>query len=488
MRVVMVMFDSVNRKLLEPYGCDWTKTPNFQRLAHKAVTFDKSYVCSMPCMPARRDFMTGRPNFLHRGWGPVEIFDDALPELLRKGGVQSHLLTDHYHYFEDGGATFHGRYDTWQCFRGQEGDPCVGQVADPVIPANINRVQRRQDWVNRQFLKNDKDYPQTQTFDAGMSFIDRNHGEQNWFLQMECFDPHEPFVAPERFHEQYKDGYDGPLFDWPGYRDVTETPEQVAHCRNNYASLLTMCDESIGRVLDAFDKHDMWKDTMLIVWTDHGYLLGEHNCWAKGWPPMYEEISHTPFFMYDPRTPELQGQRRSALVQPSIDLAPTILDFFGQKPTGDMLGKSLSGVMANDTPVREAAIFGHFNHNLNVTDGTHVYYHTPERNGPAYHYTLMQTTMRGFQSLEAVSRATLREPFGFTKGVPLLSVPASADTSIVEDRKPCLMFDVVADPDQKQPLDDDAVRQKLMGHMTRLMHEAEAPAEQYFRLGIPSPA
>ena len=70
MRVVMVMFDSLNRRMLPPYGCGWVYAPNFARLADRAVAFDNSYICSMPCMPARRDFHTGRPNFLHRSWRP----------------------------------------------------------------------------------------------------------------------------------------------------------------------------------------------------------------------------------------------------------------------------------------------------------------------------------------------------------------------------------------------------------------------------------
>ena len=63
MKAVVVMFDSLNRHLLSPYGCDWTHTPNFKRLSERTVTFDRSYVCSMPCMPARRDFHTGRAQF-----------------------------------------------------------------------------------------------------------------------------------------------------------------------------------------------------------------------------------------------------------------------------------------------------------------------------------------------------------------------------------------------------------------------------------------
>src|SRR5438045_4422444 len=87
MKAVMVMFDSLNRHMLPPYGCTWTHAPNFARLAQRTVTFDRSYVCSMPCMPARRDLHTGRPNFLHRSWGPLEPFDDSMPEMLRNNGI-----------------------------------------------------------------------------------------------------------------------------------------------------------------------------------------------------------------------------------------------------------------------------------------------------------------------------------------------------------------------------------------------------------------
>ena len=88
MKAIMVMYDSLNRRMLEPYGCDWVHTPNFTRMAECAATFDTCYVGSMPCMPARREIHTGRYNFLHCGWGPLEPFDDSMPELLGKAGVR----------------------------------------------------------------------------------------------------------------------------------------------------------------------------------------------------------------------------------------------------------------------------------------------------------------------------------------------------------------------------------------------------------------
>ena len=119
MKAVFVLFDSLNRHLLGPYGGTRVPTPNFDRLARRCVTFDRHYVGSLPCMPARRDILSGRLNFMHRSWGPMEPFDNAFPDLLHLAGIYSHLITDHFHYFEDGGATSHTRYDSYEFVRGQ---------------------------------------------------------------------------------------------------------------------------------------------------------------------------------------------------------------------------------------------------------------------------------------------------------------------------------------------------------------------------------
>ena len=102
MKAILVFYDSLNRRYLPNYEPDCgTIAPNFLRLGKHAVTFDQSYVGSMPCMPARRELHTGRHNFLHREWGPLEPFDDSMPEILKKNGVYTHLISDHLHYWED---------------------------------------------------------------------------------------------------------------------------------------------------------------------------------------------------------------------------------------------------------------------------------------------------------------------------------------------------------------------------------------------------
>jgi arylsulfatase A-like enzyme len=496
MKCILVMFDSLNRHMLPPYGCAWVHAPNFSRLAQRTVQFQNAYACSLPCMPARRELHTGRPNFLHRRWGPLEPFDDSMPEMLRDAGVYSHLVTDHYHYFEDGGATYHNRFSSWEFFRGQEGDPHYGQVADPVMPKMVqmgNAHKVRQDTVNRAFTRSEADFPIAQTFAAGLDFMRRNRNEDKWYLQIEAFDPHQPFFSHPKYKDFYAKHYDayrsrgGVPFDWPFAGWVKETAEQVEHCRFEYAALLSMCDAYLGEVLRLMDERDMWKDTMLIVCTDHGFILGEHDTWGKMWMPCYQEIAHTPLFIWDPRC-GAKGQTRQALVQ-TIDLAPTVLEFFGVERTKDMLGKVLRDTVAKDTPVREAGIFGDHGLQVNVTDGRYVYMRAPATadNQPLFDYTLMAARMRTLFTLPEISAGLeLAGPFGFTKGCRVLKMRTpSKRPDLHPERFRTRLYDVASDPKQQRPIEDATIEKRMLAHLVRVMKKCEAPAEQYERLGLP---
>ena len=283
MRTVFVLFDSLNRHLLEPYGGTRIPTPNFNRLAAHATTFDKHYVGSLPCMPARRDMQSGRLSFLHRSWGPLEPFDDSFPQLLFQHGIYSHLITDHHHYFEDGGATYHTRYDTWDFIRGQEGDPWKAMVAPPwerlrekYHPRQYAEGQRayyRRYMVNREFIREEAEFPSAQCFAHGFDFIQTNRSADNWFLQIETFDPHEPFYAPAEFRERFRTGWNGPIRDWPRYGRVDEVAEECEELRANYYALAAFCDALLGRLLDTFDANGLWDNTALIVTTDTASCL-----------------------------------------------------------------------------------------------------------------------------------------------------------------------------------------------------------------------
>jgi arylsulfatase A-like enzyme len=480
MRAIVLMFDSLNRHLLPPYAPEtFVRAPNFSRLAEKTATFDNFYAGSMPCMPARRELHTGRYNFLHRSWGPLEPFDDSMPELLRDAGVHSHLASDHPHYWEDGGATYHTRYTTWEFFRGQEGDPWKGVVGPATEDAGPRAAMRRQDAINRRYMATEAEHSQTRTVDAGLHFLETNVDADRWLLQIELFDPHEPFFTHQTYKDLYPHDYDGPEFDWPGYEKVTEPWDQVEHARHEYAALVSMCDRSLGRVLDFMDAHDMWRDTMLIVNTDHGFLLGEHGWWAKSVQPWFNELVHLPMFCWDPRTGEA-GTRRDELRQ-TIDIAPTLLRFFGLEPPPDTHGVDL----AERGEQRAGALFGIHGGHVNVTDGRYVYMRSaagPE-NRPLEEFTLMPTHMRSRFNPAELAAWVPAEPFAFTKDLRTMRLPAAGGW-MNPWQHGTLLFDLHHDPDQQSPIADDEIEVRMLRLLTRLMHDNDAPASQFERLGL----
>ncbi len=502
MRTIFVLFDSLNRRSLETYGGTSIQTPNFKRLAERCITFDNHYVGSLPCMPARRDMHTGRLNFLHRGWGPLEPFDNSFAALMNKQGVYSHLISDHYHYWGDGGATYHNRYDTYEFIRGQERDPWKAMVQPPwerlreKYHAKQFSDERRHKFsahmINRESIRDYKDFPSVRCFDAGLEFLDTNHEASDWLLHLETFDPHEPFHAPEEFRRDYPTDYKGPILDWPPYKRVTETIEECEELRANYSAIVALCDHELGRLLDDMDAKKLWDDTSLIVTTDHGFLLGEHSWWSKNVMPCYDEVAHIPLFIHHPDFREQAGTRRQALTQ-TIDLMPTMLEMHGLEIPKEVTGVSIMPLLAGETTIREAAIYGVFGSAVNVTDGRHtLFLYPPEMHRAGLNqYTLMPTHMKEFYSVAELAEAELTPPQAFTKGAPLLRVPSTPKSPNYQLHGPAaqndtvtVLYDLKSDPGQEYPITDAKTQARLSEHIINLMRQNDAPPEYFERLGF----
>lgn len=525
MKAVMLMFDSLNREMLKPYGCSRIRTPNFERLARHSVRFDQCYAGSLPCMPARRELHTGRYNFLHRSWGPVEPFDDSMPQILKNSGVYTHLISDHVHYWEDGGATYHQRYNSWETVRGQEGDKwkCLPELFDKEEDAKIQnkdgkyfyatRQLHRHDAVNRKYMQTEEDMALVRTVRGGLEFLDANHVCDRWFLQIECFDPHEPFFVAKDCESLCPGGDAGEEKDWPPYHHVTEDAATAEHYKKRYEALLSLCDKYLGELLDKFDELDLWKDTMLIVNTDHGYLLGEHGWWSKIVMPCYDEIAHIPLFIYDPRFPQTAGQVREEIVQ-TIDLPATLLEFFGLERPRDMQGRSVRKVIEEDRPIRDYALYGIHGAHINIFDGRYVYMKAPvtEANRPLYEYTAMPMHMRNLFSVGELQKAEAvpGSEFPFLKGCPVWKIPKgngngerdfsdllingmdSEEAKHIDNNSMVnaanfgdKLFDMKKDPRQETELQDAALEAKLANLLRRAMRENDCPAEQFERIGFP---
>ena len=503
MKVVYVLFDSLTRSAIEPYAEGRAMTPNFARLAKKAVTFDNHYVGSMPCMPARRDMHTGRVNFLHRNWGPLEPFDNSGPEIIKKSGGYSHIITDHYHYFHDGGATYHNRFNSWELVRGQSVDDWKGVVDPPLedFKKQYHPLQHRphalHDKINRMYIQEDEDFTCPQVFTLANEFLDTNHKADDWFLQVESFDPHEPFFAPSRFRENYPTDYQGPTLDWPKYARVNESKEEADEIRANYSALVAMCDENLGRLLDKFDELDLWKDTALVLTSDHGFLLGEHEWWGKNLAPVYDEIARIPLMVYHPETAQQGGTRRQSLTQVT-DLMPTFMEWFGRDCPPEVTGTSITPTLQSDKKIRDTAIYGYFGAACNITDGQYTYLRYPEDLNASgiKEYTLMPTRNNRLFRLDELRDATLAPPFNFTKGVPVLEVqPLTTEdgSAAVMDGKftfhdaQTRLFDTKSDPGQTTPLEDAETEARLLCALGHQLKAHDAPSAIYKRLGVQPP-
>lgn len=493
MKAIQIMFDTLKRNYINPYEVSDVITPNFDRLERKSVKFDNFFAGSLPCMPARRDLHTGRYNFLHRGWGPIEPFDDSMPEILKEHDIYTHLVTDHKHYWRDGGATYHTRYSSYELIRGQEGDNWKAKVnkdmeiegleSVPEFAKNRKKASISQDMVNRNYMKNEEDHSLYRTVEAGLEFLRENKDENQWFLQIECFDPHEPFFVPEQYLKMYgltQDEFNG----WLLYSHDDFTTEKAEVVKGYYKALVTMCDAYLGKVLDFLDENDMWNETMLIVNTDHGLLLGEHEWWGKNIMPVYNEIAHLPFFIWNPQL-GVQNESRNQLAQ-NIDVPATILDFFNLDTPEFMQGKSLRSVIESEETIHEAALFGNFGSNINVVDNDHIYMRgpMPGKEEFLYEYTLMPMRMNKRFSIEELKGAELDNSHAFTKGISTLKMKTTDFMAKSYQRFGNKLFNYEEDPNQENPLHDPVKEFEMIKKLKQLMKENEAPDSLYCYYGL----
>lgn len=497
MRMVFLLFDSLVRDQLPQNGGDPRTLPNFARLEERCTRFDTHFVGSLPCMPARRDLHNGRLNFFHRHWGPLEPFDDSFVTELRARGVYTHLITDHYHYFEEGGWSYHTRYNSWELFRGQETDawrgvapPTENDIVDTFDPDvyDLSVEKYRRHALNRAHIRDEADFSAHQSFSAALRFLDENQAKDNWMLHLEVFDPHEPFHAPPEFLKEEGIDPSEQIADWPAYGRPDYDARKKELLRKNYRALLRFCDKQLGRLLDAFDKMGLWDDTALVLTTDHGFMLSEHGYWGKSVMPLYNQISQIPMFLH---LPGGAGPSQVKTLSQTTDIAPTILDAFGVQPTKDMTGQSLIPAYQTGETGRNLAVFGLWGGPLNCTDGRYVLFIDPEDEAyrsELFIYSLMPVDVKKPLEISDLQMAVQQPPFEFSKGVPVWKIPSKG----VVDRGATdflsigsKLFDVEADPDQKHPIaGDDVTEARLRDRMRNILIMHDAPREVLDRFNM----
>ncbi len=345
---VVLVSDTFRRDHVGAYGNDWIRTPALDRFASRAVVFDNHHVGSFPTMPARADLLTGRLSMSFMTWAPLPTGLPTLPGLLSEAGYLTMGVVDTPFYIRDGFGYDRGFQDfIW--VRGQ-GD---GRRMEERVDARSTWRQESDRWVAR-------------TVTAAEEWLERHHQEQ-FFLLVDVWDPHEPWDAPEFYTRLYAPDYDGretdPCYD--NWRDAGLTEDDVRLTHASYAGEVTMVDRWLGRLIEKIDVLGITERTIVIFLSDHGYYFGEHGYLGKSvwdpdlgtqsWSPLYREIVRVPLMISAPHaTP-----RRTDALTTLVDVPATILDHAGVTPPENIAGRPLSGVLDGSTDEhRELVISG----------------------------------------------------------------------------------------------------------------------------------
>lgn len=498
MKTIVILMDSLNRRCLSTYGGSWAHTPNIERLAQRSCVFDNHFVGSAPCMPARHDILTGRLDFLERNWAPVQPFDCTLPQVLRKHGIFSEMITDHYHYFHLGGENYFPLFDSWEFIRGQEHDTMAPNLGAPIQKPHYGNYDEQYE-RNRLQFHTEADYPSPKTLAQAAAFLDDHYADKDFLLFVDSFDPHEPFDFPDDTPGAQEDTYSDKLFYWPLYGPANAVPsDAVEHARRRYAQVVAMSDRWLGRVLDVMDRHDMWEDTTVIFTTDHGFMIGEKDLLGKNFMPCYNEVYHIPLMIH---TPEMTAQTRCSALTQNIDLMPTILALYHIPESScryPLHGKNLLPLLRGEAErVRDAVIYGMYGRHVNICDGRYTYFRAACRadNQPLYLYTAMPSTINHYWDEEHLTdlSAITAGPFLKWTKYPVYKIPGNitvlSDFShrfTVRDEivSTNMLFDLSVDPQQEHPLEDAEAESLMCEKLVREMKRHDSPDEQFVRLGL----
>ena len=519
--VLVVLLDSLNRHMLGAYGGAEFETPNLDRFAKESVVFDKHVTGSLPCMPARHDILCGALDFLWKPWGSIEIWEESLTASIRRSGGTTNLVTDHPHLFETGGENYHTDFHAWNYLRGHEGDPWKTSkdpswIGEPAMPAHdggwfwertfgFEGPERPYD-TSRTYFREEADYPGPKTMaETARWLTDSAPTHDRWFCFVDEFDPHEPFDTPSPWFGMYEDRTDksrasADALIWPPYADgcVTEghmTESEGRQIRANYGSKLSMIDHWFGRVLDALDDNGHWKNTVVMVCTDHGHYLGDYregrDIWGKPAVPQFEPLGHIPLMI---RWPGVDPKRVSALTT-NVDIHATIADIFDVEAGHVTHGNSLKPLVDGTAQsIREWAIGGVYGSWVQITNGRHKYARASVGDGfPlsmwSNRWSTMPIDIAGIEMLpKPDSRASLdmmpnsevpviRQPFRAGDMVPMWASSAS----IVGQHH---LYDLDRDPNEGENLVGEPPETELIEALRTELHAVDAPADQFERLGI----
>ncbi len=397
-----VLFIAVDdlRPELGCYGADHVFSPNIDKLAASGVRFERAYCQQALCGPSRASLMLGMRPDSTQIHGNHKHFRDhypdlpTLPEHFKRHGYHTQSMGKIYHgVFPEGASltapdTF-GDPQSWSVPTFRPGPRYYyteeGIAAAKQAYRQIYRPENPQpdDWTKKLVFGPMTEAPEVDDDTLYDGQVAKRavetlrdlaaKPEQPWFLAVGFIKPHTPFIAPKKFWDLY-DRENLPLADWRKFpqgappvathgsgeiRRYTDQPRKGAfteanqrQLRHAYYACISYIDAQIGRVLDELEKQDLADNSIVVLWSDHGFHLGEQGMWGK--TTNYELDARVALIVRDPRAKAKGGVSR-ALIE-LVDLYPSLADLAGLSLPDHLEGSSLRPLLDEpDRPWKTAA-------------------------------------------------------------------------------------------------------------------------------------
>lgn len=371
--VLFISVDDMN-DWVGALGYETAKTPNIDRLAARGTLFTNAHAPSPKCNPSRTAILSGLRPSTTGVYGNGEWWKPNLPGVV----MLPRYFKDNGYYAAGGGKVFHhtpgfNPPESWDEYSDLVNDlKTEGFLVSYREPRHISSF----DWGPLD--KSDMEMGDGETVRWAEQFLARKH-QRPFFLAVGLFQPHLPFYAPQAWYDRVGPGEAPVPVEKPGdLEDVPEPGRAMSRYRRNdleliekhgdlddvvrsYTACIRHVDALIGRVLDALDSSPHAENTIIVLWSDHGYHFGEKRHFAKN--TLWERDSHIPLAIVAPGVtkPKTVSARPVSL----LDLYPTLVDLTGLPERDELEGMSLRPLL--EDPGREwdrpaVMTFGRGNH------------------------------------------------------------------------------------------------------------------------------
>ena len=371
--VLLLIIDSLRPDHVGAYGSPQIQTPAVNSLASRGLRFNRAFPEAMVTLPARRSIFTSRRIFPFRnfkpnpelgvspGWEPIlDPEHRTFTAELKHAGYWTAQVSDNPFLAFTGPYTpFRKSFNRWDTIVGQSGFlhppssvplETVYQWLPPVLRDDRYTPGMRKYLANSGAGVNEEETCAARVYSKAMDVLDELTVREPWCLTIDCFDPHEPWSPAKKYIEMYGDPkYTGPEIGVTRYGNSSYlTEEQIRRLHAVYAAEVTQTDHWLGRFLDKFYERGLDENTVIVLLSDHGYLLGERGLTGKVPSQLHPELAQVPFIVVHPDD-KAAGEVSSHFAS-THDVGPTILSMVDVDRPDWMEGLDLSPLLDGEQP------------------------------------------------------------------------------------------------------------------------------------------